>query len=190
MNNLLISIVLISLFCGNPQEKKINCLITTSSGDIQIELYPDSAPVTVGNFLMYVDNHLYDGSSFFRVTTPKNEANREIKIEVIQGGNVPDEKEFDPIVIETTDQTNLYHTNGVISMARMDPNSATSQFFICIGDQPELDFNGKRNPDGQGFAAFGKVIKGMDVVKRIQSKKEEGQYLVDSVTINSIRRIN
>ena len=92
-------------------------------------------------------------------------------------GNIPEEKQQPPIKIETTKATSLLHKNGTISMARSEPNSATSSFFICINDQPELDFGGKRNSDGQGFAAFGQVTKGMDVVLKIQSQKSENQYL-------------
>ena len=91
--------------------------------------------------------------------------------------------------METTKQTGLHHTNGTISMARGAPASATSSFFICINDQPSLDFGGKRNPDGQGFAAFGKVTKGMDVVKKIQQLyPDQGQYFKPPVTIISIDR--
>ena len=180
---------LILAFSSYAQQQKINCIIKTSLGDIEVELYPRKAPVTVANFLKYIDNHLYDSSSFFRVTTPANEAGREIRIEVIQGGDVPEEKMFDPIVMETTEQTGIHHENGVISMARMGPDSATSHFFICIGDQPELDYKGKRNPDGQGFAAFGMVTKGMEVVKKIQSGKEKDQYLIEPVLIYSISRM-
>lgn len=169
-------------------QKTINCVIKTSLGDIRVELYPEKAPVTVANFLKYVDNHLYDGSSFFRVCTPENEKNRTIKIQVVQGGNVPDGKEFDPIPMETTRQTGIHHLNGTLSMARDTPHSATSSFSICINDQPELDFAGKRNPDGQGFAAFGRVTKGMKVARKIQQQKEKKQYLIAPVTIYSISR--
>ena len=168
------------------REKTVECLISTELGEIAVELYPERAPLTVKNFLAYVDNGAYTESSFFRVCTPENEADREIKIEVIQGGNVPEKLQLPPINLETTEMTGLRHTDGVISMARAEPNSATSSFFICIGDQPELDFAGKRNPDGQGFAAFGRVTSGMDVVRAIQRQKEVGQYLVDSVRIESI----
>ena len=173
---------------GQTQEQKVECLIETSLGDIEIEVYPQKAPNTVANFLKYVDNQLYDGSSFFRVTTPANEAEREIRIEVIQGGDVPEDEMFDPIEMENTQMTGIKHKNGTVSMARMGPNTATSHFFICIGDQPELDFNGKRNPDGQGFAAFGKVTKGMEVVRSIQSGKEKGQYLIEPIIIHRIIR--
>ena len=127
--------------------KTNTCAIETTEGIILIELYPEKAPITVANFLKYVDEGLYTNSSFFRVTTPENEVNREIKIEVIQGGNVEDGKEFPPIEIETTDKTGIKHINGAISMARGGVNTATSSFFICINAQPELDFEGKRNPN-------------------------------------------
>ena len=166
----------------------VNCVISTDLGDIELELYADKAPVTVKNFLNYVDNGLYMNSSFYRVTTPENEATRAIRIEVIQGGNVKEESAFEPISIETTDKTGVKHLDGTISMARSKPNSATSNFFICINEQPELDYEGKRNPDGQGFAAFGRVTKGMNVVRAIQKRKNEKQYLDEPVIINNIVR--
>jgi peptidyl-prolyl cis-trans isomerase A (cyclophilin A) len=158
-------------------------------GNIAIELYPDKAPITVANFMRYVDKNAYYGSSFFRVCTPPNEADRKVKIQVIQGGNVPDSLMLDSVKIETTKQTGLLHKNGTLSMARGGPNSATSEFFICIGNQPALDYGGARNPDGQGFAAFGMVTAGMDVVKSIQAQKDTGQYLVKPVRIYSIQSI-
>ena len=171
-------------------QQQVNCLIKTTMGNISIELNPAHAPVTVANFLQYVDAHLYDSSSFFRAVTLNNQPNNLVKIEVIQGGNVDSTKEFAPIPIETTAQTGILHKDGTISMARGAPASATSSFFICINDQPSLDFAGKRNSDGQGFAAFGKVTKGMDVVKKIQNLyPEQGQYFKPPVTIISITRV-
>jgi peptidyl-prolyl cis-trans isomerase A (cyclophilin A) len=172
------------------REKTVECLISTELGEIAVELYPERAPLTVKNFLAYVENGAYTGSSFFRVCTPENEAEREIKIEVIQGGNVPEELELPPITLESTAMTGLSHKDGVLSMARSAPHSAQSNFFICIGDQPELDFGGNRNPDGQGFAAFGKVTSGMEVVRAIQRQKEVGQYLVDSVRIERVIKVD
>jgi peptidyl-prolyl cis-trans isomerase A (cyclophilin A) len=166
----------------------IHCLIKTSLGDIAIELYPDKAPITVANFMRYVDKHLYDDSSFFRVCTPANEADRKVKIQVIQGGDVPNRLALDSIKIETTKQTGLLHQNGTLSMARSGPNSATSEFFICIGNQPALDYGGARNADGQGFAAFGKVTSGMSVVKMIQAQKDKAQYLIKPIKIIGISR--
>ena len=124
-------------------QKTIYCLITTELGEIHVELYPAQAPLTVANFLKYADQGLYNGTSFFRVCTPENEKERKVKIEVIQGGDVPEEKQFEPIRIETTQETGLKHQNGSLSMARDPPDSATSSFFICIGNQSELDFAGK-----------------------------------------------
>src|SRR6476659_9619658 len=165
---LLIGIILINLDTPLTAQKKERCLIKTTMGSISIELYPAKAPITVANFLKYVDAHLYDGSSFFRAVTLNNQPKDSIKIEVIQGGNVDSAKEFAPIPLETTNKTRLSHKDGTVSMARGGPATATCSFFICINDQPSLDFGGKRNKDGQGFAAFGKVIDGMEVVKKIQ----------------------
>lgn len=168
-------------------QSAISCRISTAKGPIVIELYPDKAPGTVANFLNYVNEEAYEGSAFFRVCTPENESDRDIKIEVIQGGTVLEEKLLPPIPIETTRTTGILHKDGIISMARLGPNSAQSSFFICIGDQPELDYGGKRNPDGQGFAAFGKVLEGMEVVKQIQEMENKDQYLVEPVPIHSIK---
>jgi peptidyl-prolyl cis-trans isomerase A (cyclophilin A) len=165
------------------------CLIKTSLGEITVELYPESAPITVANFLKYVDARLYDSSSFFRSVRLNNQPNDSIKIEVIQGGRVDSGKAFAPIPLETTRQTGLYHKDGTISMARGKPASATSSFFICIHDQPSLDFGGKRNPDGQGFAAFGKVVQGMDVVRKIQQLyPDQGQYFKPEVQVIAVTR--
>lgn len=173
----------------NHAQTTIQCVIKTQLGNINIELYSSKAPVTVANFMRYVDGKRYDGSSFFRVCTPANEVGRKVKIQVIQGGNVPEKMSFDSIKIETTKYTGILHKSGTLSMARSGPNSATSEFFICINDQPALDYGGARNPDGQGFAAFGKVTAGMDVVKKIQSQKDTLQYLVNPVKILKISRV-
>ena len=143
--------------------------LDTEAGSIVIELYADKAPGTVANFLRYIDQKRYDGGRFYRVVRLDNQANNPVKIEVIQGGLQNDTlKAFPAIPQETTQKTGLKHLDGTLSLARGQPNSGASEFFICINDQPELDFGGKRNPDGQGFAAFGRVVSGMDVVRRIQ----------------------
>lgn len=181
-------ILIISLLFFNCS-KTINCEIDTTEGKILIELYAEKAPLTVTNFLNYVDAGLYTDASFYRVTTPKNEIDRSIKIEVIQGG-MKEDKNFDPIKIETTNETGILHKEGTISMARSKPNTATNNFFICINDQPELDYGGKRNPDGFGFAAFGKVIKGMNIVRKIQAGENKNQMLLKPIIIKSIKRVN
>jgi peptidyl-prolyl cis-trans isomerase A (cyclophilin A) len=183
--------VIIMLFVILPTvaQKKEVCYINTSMGKITIELYPKKAPITVANFLKYVDAHLYDNSSFFRAVTLNNQPKDSIKIEVIQGGEIDFTRVFAPIVLETTKQTGLTHKNGTLSMARDKPNSATTNFFICINDQPSLDYGGKRNKDGQGFAAFGKVIEGMEIVRKIQQlHPEQQQYFKPEIQIISITR--
>ncbi|MFZ9682806.1 MAG: peptidylprolyl isomerase [Cephaloticoccus sp.] len=170
----------------------VRVLMTTGLGEIELELYPDQAPGTVENFLRYVDGGFYDGGVFHRTVTPENQPHNLIRIEVIQGGiNPARETEGDPpIPLERTNATGLKHRDGTLSMARLAPNTATSDFFICINDQPELDFGGKRNPDGQGFAAFGQVTRGMDVVRAIQVAPHEAQALQPTVPILSVRRVD
>lgn len=171
---------------------EVGIVIETALGRIEAVLYPDSAPITVANFLHYVDLGLYDGGVFHRTVTMENQPNNDVKIEVIQGGVDPARSDEigEPIPLERTTVTGLHHGDGAISMARLAPDSAKSDFFICIGDQPELDFGGKRNPDGQGFAAFGQVTQGMDVVRRIQESPHEEQRLTPPVTIQRIRRLD
>ena len=173
-------------------------VINTSKGKIEVELYGDKAPITTTNFLQYVQDKVYDGGTFYRAVRKDNQRQGQPYIEVIQGGIDQDSmKRRDPITLERTGTTGIKHENGTISMARSTPNSATSEFFICINDQPSLDFGGNRNPDMQGFAAFGKVTKGMNVVKKIQKGKTTfypslglNQKLVKPVTIHSITIIN
>ena len=164
-------------------------LIKTEKGDITVEVDLVKAPVTAANFLRYVDGKLYDGSVFHRTVTLANQPKDAVRIEVIQGGQLAEEIEFPPIAHETTATTGLKHLDGTISMARGMPGSATSSFFFCINAQPELDFGGKRNPDGQGFAAFGQLVGGMDVVKAIHVLPAEGQTLKPPVKIISVLRI-
>jgi peptidyl-prolyl cis-trans isomerase A (cyclophilin A) len=179
--------------CPGPaaaDEKPVRVRLATDLGDIEVELDAAKAPATVANFLKYVDGRFYDGGRFHRTVTPTNQPDNKVKIEVIQAGINPAKMkdEFPPIKLERTKDTRLSHKDGTISMARDGPDTATSDFFICIGDQPELDFGGKRNPDGQGFAAFGRVVKGMDVVKKIQQSPADGQTLKPPVGIKRVKR--
>lgn len=181
-------VLLFTITNASAQKKEI-CTIKTSLGDITVELYPKKATITVDNFLKYVDAHLYDNTTFFRSVTLNNQPKDSVKIEVIQGGEVDSTKVFAAIPLEITSKTGVLHKNGAISMARDTPDSATCSFFICINEQPSLDFGGKRNKDGQGFAAFGKVTKGMDVVKKIQQlATNNDQYFKPPVLILSIIR--
>jgi peptidyl-prolyl cis-trans isomerase A (cyclophilin A) len=164
----------------------------TELGVIEVELDPAHAPATVANFLKYVDAGRYTGGQFHRTVTvhPDNQPNNPVKIEVIQGGVNPEfaEKDWPSLVLERTSVTGLKHLDGTISMARAGPDTATSDFFLCVGDQPELDFGGKRNPDGQGFAAFGRVTKGFDIVRKIQAAPADGQKLTPPVGIVKVER--
>lgn len=163
--------------------------IITEIGEIDVMIYCDKAPVSAGNFLRYVDSSLFNGGSFYRVVTLNNQPGDSVKIEVIQGGRRDMKaKGFTAIEHEHTGITGILHKDGVLSMARSRPGTATSEFFICIGDQPELDYGGRRNADGQGFAAFGKVIKGMDVVHAIHNFPAGNQYLAIPVRIIEVAR--
>jgi peptidyl-prolyl cis-trans isomerase A (cyclophilin A) len=163
-------------------------IIRTELGDFEVEIYEDRAPLTAGNFLRYVSEGRFEGAIFYRTVTMVNQPDNEIKIEVIQGGLADDPLGLGlpPVEHETTDQTGLKHLDGTISMARATPGTASSEIFICIGDQPELDFGGRRNPDGQGFAAFGRVVRGMDVVRKIQAQPADGQMLSPEIAILGI----
>jgi peptidyl-prolyl cis-trans isomerase A (cyclophilin A) len=189
-----VSLFVALLFGIIAQDKPKNVvIIETDLGEIQVQLNPEKAPKTVENFLKYVDKGHYTGGRFHRTVTLENQPDKKIKIEVIQAGVNPDkEKESLPAIkLERTRDTGLKHLDGTISMARNGPDTATSDFFICIGAQPELDFGGKRNPDGQGFAAFGQVIKGMEIVRKIQLQPAKEQSLDPSIKIISIiRRVN
>lgn len=190
MKYLLSLVLLPASFLLADDPKPVRVLIQTDAGDVEVELDAKAAPDTVANFLKYVDAKFYDGGRFHRTVTPANQPDNKVKIEVIQAGTNPAKAkdDFPPVKLERTRDTKLAHKDGTVSMARDGPDSATSDFFVCVGDQPELDFGGKRNPDGQGFAAFGKVVKGMDVVKKIQQSPADGQTLKPPVKIVSVRR--
>ncbi|MDB4913349.1 MAG: peptidyl-prolyl cis-trans isomerase [Gemmatimonadetes bacterium] len=170
--------------------KPIRIRIETQLGNIDAELDSVRAPVTVTNFLRYVDAHLYDDGTFFRTVTMANQPADAVKIEVIQGGAPVTNraKGFPAIPLERTSVTHLHHGDGTLSVARGGPDSGTDQFFVVINDQPELDFGGRRNSDGQGFAAFGHVTAGMDIVRKIQSQPAKGQSLETPVSILRIIR--
>lgn len=197
--NTILSLILWSIISvANADGGTVRVTMATSQGDLEIDLYMDKAPLTAGNFLKLAEGEHLDGGSFYRVVTYEND-NGNPKIEVIQGGRGEEESPFAPIDHESTQQTGILHKDGVISMARGDVGTASSEFFICLGDQPGLDHGNVRNPDEQGFAAFGQVVSGMDVVRRINrlpadapsdSEYTTGQILTDLVEIVSVRRAN
>lgn len=164
----------------NPQ-----VVIRTTLGEIVVEIFAEQAPVSAHNFLQYVEQGRFDGATFYRTVRMDNQPGDSVKIEVIQGGLGFRESadRLPPIAHETTAVSGLHHIDGTLSMARLEPGSASSEFFICVGDQPELDFGGRRNPDGQGFAAFGRVISGMEVVRAIHRQPAQGQMLQPEIEI-------
>jgi cyclophilin family peptidyl-prolyl cis-trans isomerase len=151
--------------------------IVTQRGDIVIALDEKRAPQTVANFLRYVDAKFYDGGSFFRAVPGF----------VIQGGNRQRENPTDvKLALESPASTGLRNRDGAISMARTsDPDSATSEFFICDGDQPALD----GSPGNPGYAAFGKVISGVAVVRTISHMPAQDERLAAPVKILEVVRV-
>lgn len=186
----LLLLVGMSLAQTPPETKNPVVKIETKVGSIIVEIDAKHAPITAANFLRYVDAGHYSGGRFHRTVTMGNQPSNKVRIEVIQGGVSPkfEKEDFPPIPLERTSITGIHHLNGTISMARDAPDTATSDFFICIGKQPELDFGGKRNPDGQGFAAFGRVIRGMSVVLKIQRSPAKEQALQPPIEIINITR--
>ena len=163
-------------------------VIETEMGTIEAEIDTVHAPITGANFLKYVDAGLFNGGRFHRTVKPDNQPDNDVKIEVVQAGRAPGTQGFPPIPLERTSVTGLSHRDGTLSMARQGPDTANSDFSICIGDQPSLNFGGKRNPDGQGFAAFGSVVKGMEVARKIQASPAEAQRLTPPIRIVRISR--
>ncbi len=185
---------------NDSQNNIIEVVIETDKGNIELELYRHKAPITVENFLQNIKAGIYEGGRFYRASRPDNNQNTKRKIlTLIQGGKNEQKQGRSAISHETTFQSGLSHLNGVISMARLDPGTATSEFFICIGDNSGLDYGSDRYEEGkrQGYAAFGRVISGMDVVTTIQQQptgnkaKDDtdwfGQQLInDTVVIKKI----
>jgi peptidyl-prolyl cis-trans isomerase A (cyclophilin A) len=165
-------------------------LIATEAGAIVAEIDTIHAPITGGNFLRYVDGRFFTNGRFNRTVTLQNQTTDSVRIEVIQASidSARNRDQFPPIALERTRETGLNHLDGTLSMARAGPETARSSFFICINGQPALDFGGHRNLDGQGFAAFGRVITGMDVVRRIQNRPYEAQRLTPPIRIDSVVR--
>ena len=174
-----------------PLTAKPRVNIQTEFGEIEVELDARRAPGTVTNFLRYALLGLYGDGLFHRAVTLANQPTNRIRIQVIQASANPARtNELLPAIpLERTSQTHLRHRAGTISMARLGPDTAQDEFFICVGDEPELDFGGRRNPDGQGFAAFGRVVKGMDVVRRIHRAPENAQSLDPPIRIQRVIRI-
>lgn len=193
MRVFLLFIVITFCACKHTTYKNPHIKIETQLGDIEIELYPDKAPKTVAAFLFYVDSGFYKNASFYRVLKEEDQPTNSFKAELIQGGiwqtNYKKGIGLPGITHEPTNVTGILHKNGTISLARTTPGTASSEFFICIGDQPSFDYGGDANPDKQGFAAFGSVVKGMDVVKQIHHQSSYEDSFDPPVAIFNIKRL-
>ena len=189
----LLAIACIYSSCTHTKYKEPTIKIETNFGDIIVELYPEKAPKTVAAFLSYVDSGYYKKGSFYRVLKEEDQPSNAFKSQLIQGGiwqsQYKKQSSLPGIPHETTKQTGILHKNGAISLARTVPGTANTEFFICIGDQPAYDYGGAANPDGQGFAAFGLVIKGLDVVKQIHKQPDNETNFTPPLEIINIVKL-
>lgn len=192
---LFLAVSLVNYVSAN-EEKIINVTLQTTVGTIHIELYSEKAPISVANFLRYADDGYFNNTSFYRAVRYEND-NGSPKIEVIQGGIGDGERAYPMIRHESTNITGLKHLDGTLSMSRGAVDTATSDFFICIGDQSGLDYGASRNSDGLGFAAFGRVTSGMDIVRKIHQMPSDkltdnsyvkGQLINNPIIIKTIQR--
>jgi peptidyl-prolyl cis-trans isomerase A (cyclophilin A) len=187
---LLIAAFLVS--CSQKGSKDPHLLIETSQGDIEIEVYPQKAPKTVAAFLSYIDSGYYTNASFYRVlktdqfSSPSNTG-------IIQGGIWQTKPQIKTTLAgiehESTKLSGLTHISGTVSLARLEPGTANTEFFICIGDQTPLDHGRRGTKDGEGFAAFGIVVRGMSIVRKIQDQKSKGDRFDIPITISRISRL-
>ena len=182
----IIILLLFFISCAHKKYGHPHILIETAYGDIEAELYQDKAPATVKAFISYIDSGYYKNTSFYRVLKD-DDMPTDYNTGLIQAGVWPDKKNVPGIQHESTKQSGLSHTNGILSLARTGVNTATTEFFICIGDQPQLNFGGGGTTDSLGFATFGKIVKGMDVVRRIQSARSSGDHFEPKIAVNDIK---
>ncbi|HMG81710.1 MAG TPA: peptidylprolyl isomerase [Ferruginibacter sp.] len=193
MKKFIAIVLLVFLMSCKTKYANPHIVIHSNYGDIEIELFAKQAPKTVAAFLAYVDSGFYDNSSFYRVLLTEG-LTTDDNIGLIQGGIWQTDPKhlvkIPGIVHESTKQTGLSHTDGTISLARSTPGSANTEFFICIGDQTQLDYgNTMQGGDGQGFAAFGRVVKGMSIVRKIQEQPSNGESFTGKILIYSIEKL-
>lgn len=182
------------LACRNRKPHEgVFVVIETRFGDIEAELYPQKAPATVAAFLRNVDSGYYRNTSFYRILSDDNQVSGAIHSHLIQGGlwdTKPELEQHLPLIPhEPTNKTGLHHVAGSLSMARNTPGTASSEFFICLKDDPGFDYGGENNPDGAGYAVFGKVISGMETVEKLYRQPEHDQQFTPPVTIVNIKRL-
>lgn len=193
MNKMIIIISAIFLIsCGHKKYLHPHVVINTAYGEIEVEIFTDQAPKTAAAFLGYVDSGYYKNSSFYRVLTNEN-VPAEYNSGLIQGGIYTSNnkllQKIPGIIHEPATQTGLLHTSGTISLARTTPGTASTEFFICIGNQPQFNSSASAAGDGLGFAAFGRVVNGMDIVRKIQNSPSRGESFNQEIKIASIERL-
>lgn len=190
---LAICLVILLWSCKEQTPKGLpHVIIETAYGEIEIELYTHKAPLTANAFLAYIDSGYYNQSNFYRVLNMYNQPSNAPKAFLVQGGiwksNNKLAQSLQGIPHESTKQTGILHKEGTISMARNEPGSGGPEFFIMVEDETGFDFGGENMADGLGFAAFGSVVKGMPIIRKIHDLKEANQYLQPPVYIHTIRR--
>lgn len=179
------------LLASAPAQAAQRVRLDTSMGPIVIELAQKQAPITTANFLKYVDGGKLVGTTFYRAARSRKDAS----MGLVQGGiNHQVSRAFNPIPHEPTSRTGLHHLDGTVSMARNDPGTAMGDFFITVGPSPYLD----ARPGSPGYAAFGKVVSGMPIIRRIlalptwpggYSRTTMGQSIRQPVKIIAARRV-
>jgi peptidyl-prolyl cis-trans isomerase A (cyclophilin A) len=184
-------VVCFCISCSQKKYKNPHVEIQTKFGNIEVELYPDNAPKSVAAFLSYVDSGYYKNTSFYRALNDDNQPTGNTETAILQGGTWQTKPaiKLPGIPHESTLQTKLTHKDGTISLARQAPGTASTEFFICIGDQKGFDYGGSNNPDGQGYAAFGQVVKGMDLVKQFYRHPTNDDQLQQPIDILNIVRL-
>jgi len=198
MKHFILPLAFALLACAAAEDPRPNVVLETQLGEVEIEVHLDKAPISSADFLMHVDQGLYDQQGFYRVVRADNDP-RGMGMSLIQGGILSQEFDTPLIAHELTTDTGLSNTRGVISIARDAPATGSAgYFFINIGDNSFLDTGGSRNPDGAGYATFGTVVRGMDVVEAIQAREAGGespspvtdnQYLTEPVIITRAYRV-
>jgi peptidyl-prolyl cis-trans isomerase A (cyclophilin A) len=198
-NSIFIGIICILFSCilwgchNRKPHEGVQVVIETRFGDIEVELYPKKAPATVAAFLRNVDSGYYKNTSFYRILRDDNQVSGALHSHLIQGGLFEAKAELAqrlPLIPhEPTNKTGLHHVTGSLSMARNAPGTASSEFFICLKEEPGFDYGGENNPDGAGYAVFGKVISGMETVEKIYRQPEQDQQFAPAVTIVDVKRV-
>ncbi|TCR65318.1 peptidylprolyl isomerase [Bosea sp. BK604] len=166
--------------------------VETECGGFTIRVNTDKAPVSSATFLAHVRGGHLDGSSVFRILNERNQPDDLHKVSTVQWGWYEQKDNtlpFERPPIEPTSVTGLRHVRGTMSMARRGTGTPGSEYFIILRDEPELDFGGRRNPDGQGFSAFARVIEGFDTLERLHARGEDGQFVKRPIPVLSVREL-